>query len=426
MGLTRSVGRRAAVLVLLPVLVASVVACATSGGSSTTQPGTAANGATSAPAGDAIRVGTICDCTGADSSTMADWGEVSQAWAQWTNANGGINGHPVKMYVEDDASDPAQNLQAAKVLVEQDHVIAITDGSNVDQGSAAYLKQVGVPVVGGLSFQPTFLSNDDFFTSGSTVYLYLYGEVKTLVDNGTKSLGVMYCAEYITCAGLGNLYEAFAKIDGSKLKVTPLSFSATSPSFDPQCLTLKQAGVQALNIASPDAVIRKIVSACASVGYKPEMILGATSLLATYPQAADADGTVLTSPNANAVDSSVPGVKDYLDAVSKYAPGAMTAPSWSQQLIMGWAGAQLFAAAAKAGGITPSSTPADVKKGLYALKDDTLDGLAPPLTFTPGTQANPACYFTMSISSGEFQTQAGTQPVCVTPAELTAIDKIGG
>jgi branched-chain amino acid transport system substrate-binding protein len=91
-------------------------------------------------------------------------------------------------------------------------------------------------------------------------------------------------------------------------------------------------------------------------------------------------------------------------------------------LLNPWAGGQLFAAAAKAAKLTPTSTPADVKKGLYALKGDTLDGIAPPLTFTPGKPAFPACYFAAEISGGKFQPANGdAKPTCADAATLAKI-----
>ena len=54
-------------------------------------------------------------------------------------------------------------------------------------------------------------------------------------------------------------------------------------------------------------------------------------------------------------------------------------------------------AAKAAGHLTSSSTPAQVKKGLYALKNETLDGVAPPLNFTPGKPAFIPCWFSEQV-----------------------------
>ncbi|MGA9860134.1 MAG: ABC transporter substrate-binding protein, partial [Solirubrobacteraceae bacterium] len=69
-----------------------------------------------------------------------------QAYFSCVNANGGVNGHPLKLFVQLDQTQPAQVAAAAKQLVGSDHVVAI-DGvfdlleCTIDQG---YWKQLGM------------------------------------------------------------------------------------------------------------------------------------------------------------------------------------------------------------------------------------------------------------------------------------------
>ena len=74
----------------------------------------------------------------------------------WANENGGINGQPVELVFKDSANDPAKASAAAKELVEQDGVIAITlaDGSAED-AVGPYLNEQRIPVVGGSDSAPT-------------------------------------------------------------------------------------------------------------------------------------------------------------------------------------------------------------------------------------------------------------------------------
>ena len=53
--------------------------------------------------------------------------------------------------------------------------------------------------------------------------------------------------------------------------------------------------------------------------------------------------------------------------------------------------------------------------GLYALKNDTLGGMSPPLNFKKG-QPNPInCWYWMKVSHGKFTTPYGTSPTCKAP-----------
>jgi branched-chain amino acid transport system substrate-binding protein len=47
------------------------------------------------------------------------------AYYNCVNANGGVNGHPVKLFVEYDQTQPAQIAAAAKQLIQSDHVVGI-------------------------------------------------------------------------------------------------------------------------------------------------------------------------------------------------------------------------------------------------------------------------------------------------------------
>jgi branched-chain amino acid transport system substrate-binding protein len=104
-------------------------------------------------------------------------------------------------------------------------------------------------------------------------------------------------------------------------------------------------------------------------------------------------------------------------AVDKYEPGTRTNSAWGELASESWAAGLLFADAAKAGnlganGSTPTS--AELVQGLAALKGDTLDGFASPLTFTPG-KANPDdCWFQAVIKNGAYSTPAGLTPQCET------------
>ena len=52
------------------------------------------------------------------------------------NKAGGINGHPLKLIVEDDASDPTNSVKAVKKLLEQDKVLAVVGGSGTGNSAA--------------------------------------------------------------------------------------------------------------------------------------------------------------------------------------------------------------------------------------------------------------------------------------------------
>ena len=76
-----------------------------------------------------------------------------------------------------------------------------------------------------------------------------------------------------------------------------------------------------------------------------------------------------------------------------------------------WAAMELFGTAVKAGGTGPV-TSASILAGLYTLKDETLGGLAPPLTFVKGQANLHNCYFVIGITGGKFVAPNGITPSC--------------
>lgn len=94
----------------------SVVACggAESGGQSAAAP---------------IEIGVIQDLTGANTTFGKAYYQVIKLVFDDVNAHGGINGHKINAHYEDDASDAAQGVAAARKLIDRDGVKLIYGGT---------------------------------------------------------------------------------------------------------------------------------------------------------------------------------------------------------------------------------------------------------------------------------------------------------
>jgi branched-chain amino acid transport system substrate-binding protein len=135
-------------------------------------------------------------------------------------------------------------------------------------------------------------------------------------------------------------------------------------------------------------------------------------------------GMILVSPNADYVDNSIPAVKQFSDALNAYNKGILTNADLTYNSMAAWAGGMLFYDAAKAGKLGPSATSQDVKNALYSLKNETLGGLAPPLNFSPGKDAFPACYFLTEVENKTLVSLNGGHQYCVSPTQLAALEKV--
>jgi branched-chain amino acid transport system substrate-binding protein len=95
-----------------------------------------------------VTVGFISDLTGVAASTFADSAGGAQARIALQNARGGVNGHKINLVVEDDQSNPNQNLTAAEDLVQNKHASIVIEDSAFTYGAAKYLNQQSIPVTG--------------------------------------------------------------------------------------------------------------------------------------------------------------------------------------------------------------------------------------------------------------------------------------
>lgn len=408
-------------ITLAVALIALLAGCGSSESDGTSSAANAkapanATAPASSVSGTPITVGFVCSCTGPLAKAIGRSPEVIQAWEKWTNANGGLNGHPVKVIVADDGQNPAKGLEVVKKLVEQDKVMAIVGQQSYTIPSwAKYVASKGVPVVGGSPLDTAFMSNPDFFISGSNLLMTFSGMVQLAAANGKKHIGVYYCAETPVCAEAPKLVTALAKPAG--IKVTATRVSSTAPNYTAPCLSFKQKGVDAVIVAANSAAVPRIVGSCAQQGFKPLNLAGASTTDSSWLDNPALDGTLVAGSDAVYTNTSTAGVKTFTEALQQYAPGLTDSPQFAWGYIFPWAGGQLFAAAAKAGKLTPTSTPADVKEGLYALKDETLDGIAPPLNFVPDKPGFPACHFQAKIAGGDI-TALDSKPVCLPPAAI--------
>ncbi|MCK9248045.1 MAG: ABC transporter substrate-binding protein [Solirubrobacteraceae bacterium] len=381
----------------------------TSGGAAATT--TAADGA-DAPAGDPIKVGSIVSATGPLAGSLGRSADVLTAWEKHTNAAGGINGHPVKVTTIDDGQNPAKGLAAAKKLIEEEGVVAIVGQMSLVSASwEKYASDKGVPVVGGQPVDTPFMTNPNFFTSGSTLPALLYGEIELTAKAGKKKANVMYCAETPICAQLEPILAGIGKMAG--VEVTGQKISSTAPNYNAPCLAAKGKGAEALFVAVNSSVVPRVMASCAKQGYKPLSVASSATTDKAWLDEPDLNGTVISATNAVYTDESVPGVKAFSEALDQYAPGLRDSKQFSFPLIYPWAGGELFAKAAEAAKLTPESKPADVVKGLYALENETLDGIAPPLNFVEGQPGFTPCYFPAEIADGEFRSTSDNEPVCL-------------
>lgn len=389
------------------VLVA-VAACSSNNSAGGGRTSDGSSGGSAGADGSPINIGVI----GAFSGPLGSAGTADRdgvlAWVQTINASGGINGHPVKAYVEDDKNDPATSTQALRTLVESDHVVALvgTYGLNTDQTWGDYLIAHKVPVVGGQEGSDIWNSNPMYFGAsfGTSVKIqaYLLGP-KAM---GATKIYAMYCVEIAGCAADAHHIEEYAHTDGVAWAGSG-AVSASGANYASACLQAKNSGATAVAAILPQSVFQRVAEACHQQGFDPVYASNSTVLSPDSLKAPYLNGKSFTYLAAVPIDS--PAAADYVAAMKKYYPSVNLSVTEGQ---VGWTGGALFRAALQDVPRSATVTSADVINGLNRITTNNLGGLLPQgITFKSGMpHAQSSCIFTAHIKNEELVSD--DKPLC--------------
>ena len=317
---------RAAALVLCAavVVVLSVAACSSgsssSGGAASAASAGGTSGSAAAAGAGVINVGVIGGFSGTQASSADPAEQGIQAWADSVNAAGGLGGHKVNLIIKDDQDSASLGIADAKELVTQDKVAAVlADWSNTDIQWGPYLKQQGVPVIGGANLAES-LQDSDYFPVGTDGNSQATVMMQAAAKAGVTKLAVAYCSEAPACAEVDSLVKASQAASGVKVSWSG-GFSQTAPSYTAQCLAAKNSGANGMFIAAASEADVRFATACAQQGYKPvEVTLGSTAT-PDWAQVPAFNGMVDAILDAPWTDTSTPATRAFHTAMAAYQPG---------------------------------------------------------------------------------------------------------
>jgi branched-chain amino acid transport system substrate-binding protein len=394
-------------------LVAVLAGCASGGSSSAA----GAPGSSGAPGSPAINIGMVGTFSGPLASGTLKMPEVMQAWVSWTNAHGGVAGHPVNLIIKDDGGDATAAITAVKTVIQQDKVVAlVADLGYADSAWAAYAQQAGVPVIGGQSEDAPFVTNPDFFPSSTGAAGESYGLMAIAKSYGPK-VATIYCAEAPVCKGAAAADAELGSGLGVQVAYAGL-IAASAADYTATCQAIKASGAQSVVMGLASATVVKFVQDCLDQGVTAEPIIGGITGTSTTSASPAMKNFLDVDDVFPYFDTSTPATQAFQAAMKQYAPDlGSQLGSFAAHV---WASAELFAAAVRSGG--SPVTAASVKAGLYALPaGTTLGGLTPPLHFTKSA-AQPdqvTCYYVWGNKDGKAFEPQGLKPGCA-PANVVA------
>jgi branched-chain amino acid transport system substrate-binding protein len=384
----------------------------TAASSSNTSPAGSSGGK---PSGTPLQIGVLGGFTGPLASSVYAARPAIEAWADYVNANGGINGHPVHLIVEDDQTNPSVSATDAHTLV-SDHVLAIFDISNYDSQWGTFVAQSKVPIIPLNSTTVGTLTNPDFFTPGETIDALPAAVAAAAQKVGATKLAILYCAESPDCSELTAPIKQAGASKGVQTVYTS-EISVSTPTYAAPCLAAQQAGAKAMFVGDAVSVLLKVAQDCLKQGYKPVLIGDDGAVAPSFASAPGwSNGMIAEQPNVPFFVNNTPATQTMNNAFDKYEPGFTKNVNYNELAVEAWAAGKLFEAAAKNGnlGAGGSATTDQLYNGFYspAMQGDTLGGLSSPVHFTQGKPNTNDCWFWMRTDNGKFTTPYGLTPVC--------------
>jgi branched-chain amino acid transport system substrate-binding protein len=307
----------------------------------------------------------------------------------------------VQLTTVDDQLTPAVSISAAQTLI-GDHVDAIVDDSLLGVVWGSAVEKANIPVVGGYSQDPPNDSSPDFYPAGETLAAGPAADILTAKQAGATTFGYLYCAEVASCATTAQALKAAAQKYGVS-DVYNASIAGTAPNYTAQCVAAQQAHVQSMFIGSAVQVLERVEADCVKQGFSPIIIGPGTQYSGIWPTTAGLKTNSWFNFTNIPYFADTPAVQAMNAAVDKYYPGIRNDPvNWVEQSVSLWASGLLLQDALKGGGLTASSTPspAMIVQGLTSLNGDTLQGMAPPLTFPAGKTHTIDCWFPAKLQNG--------------------------
>jgi branched-chain amino acid transport system substrate-binding protein len=401
-------------------------------GTGTTATGPAAKTTTTTAAGGAaVATGANAACTqrlapivlgqtAAVSGLIgASVGNIRSGMALWLraiNARGGVQCHPIQLYQMDDGADPARVTSNLTDLVDNKKAVAIVGASipTTTTTGKQFAEKRKIPFIGGDLAETTWYSSPYMFPQGgSALSIFAAAQKAAGLAYSGKTTGLIYCVEAAVCGSINKYFEDFSRAAGLEVVAKKVS-SLTSPDYTAECQAMKQAKADVIFFALDGSGDSRAARSCRALGITAPIAtsaLGVSDATANDPNLR-ALGVYLGNGNAPFTVSDTIGGKEFRDAFAKYAPGSPI----DQNTMTGWACGKLFEAAlakvfdkARSGPVTTEL----ILDGLWQLKGEKLDGIAPPLSFNRNAlPTSNDCAFLLGIKEQGYFAPIGSRAEC--------------
>ncbi len=368
----------------------------------------AASAGAAHPSGTPIKIGYVAVTQGGAAINEVP---VMAAWTKWTNAHGGVDGHPVQFIADTEPGNVAVAVTDVQKLIAEG-ATALIDGDSNDAAWASMAEHAGVPVFSSTNTL-AFGSSDDFFGAPTSPIVSPDQLMATAKKSGITKLGLLYCTEYSQCSEAVPFYESVGKKFGVDI-VYNAAVSGSAPNYLAQCLAAKAAGATSLFVASTSDTAVRVIASCAQQGYTPHLLAGAGSYQKGFLGKPGTNGMIAAVSNVPFFDTSSPAIESMTKALNQTDPSITKSSSYDDTAVWNWAIGVILDEALKAGNLSASTsvTPAALRDALFTLHTTSAGGLISPITFTKGQAETNNCYYIVGIKSNKFTLPDGLKSFC--------------
>lgn len=395
-GFKQTRARVALVLVVVGALFSAVTACAAD------KPVTE-----STATGTPIKVGVVATLSNHD-DPYEDAVAGFEAWAATTNGKGGLGGHPVEIVVEDDGSDPAKALTAAKRLVEEERVTLLISWSSFVAAWADYANQKEIPVLGGQSSDPAMEKGGMLFPVATTISGLLFSQSLVAKNAGVKRMATFYTSKVPAAVEGARVKEKINAGVGLET-VYDAAIDPGQPDFTAACLAAKNAGAEAVVLAGVPA--ERIATGCDQQGFDPRWVYTNES----FPEGVLNHKVLMSNLLAPAASFpfflEIPETENYRASMDTDYRGPDDA-QFGPRTSVAWMTGLVLEEAVQNAGAKDILGPADILAGLKKIDNFTANGLLPNLSYAGDGPRLNKCFWELRAEDGELTAPNGLKTTC--------------
>ncbi|MEN2742912.1 ABC transporter substrate-binding protein [Microbacterium sp. X-17] len=374
------------------IAVGALLTTAACSGNSSSSPSGSANGTP-------IEIGMIVDVTGPISFATTPTG--AKAAVASINAAGGVNGHPLDLFVCDSGGNSTTAADCGQQMVSKQVAAVIRPSSIVADSFIPILEAAKIPMIAPQVSTPAGFSSPETFALADSPPIYYPGFARMLADQGSSNIA-MVSAEGAAFASIFQLPPLGVKNYSRPINFNNVTVPLTAADMAPYAQAVNNTNPDGVIAAVPDQQAISLTQLLKSSNPAQKIVVFGTDAANVISNITSTLGTVqgLYTLNYYNAGGSEPVAQEYRTQTAALGASADQAVN---DYAMQAAYAAVLVFAEVSGGMSSDITGANVTTALNQANNVTINGFAPAINFTtPVPQAGGARVFTACVQEATY------------------------